>query len=243
MTDFTSEKKTSLSPLSLCVLVMLMLLPWGWSWLGMFVFQHVFIAIACYAIGACLIPLCVLPRCHQQWCYSWQDQFVWRLYPESVLGLVLLMLVSIVVFFIGYPTVAPVLDPQHHLNIALTQLGFVSKPIFILFALYFVTLNPIIEECFWRGFIFRHLHAHTTSNRALIISSVAFGAWHGVIMYYLFHTMLAWGITLVIMTGGLIFGHAYRKTRSLVPAILLHSLLGDLPIVLLLASVLYGGKN
>ncbi len=243
MTDFTSEKTTSLSPFSLGVLVLLMLLPWGWSWLGMFVFQHVLIAIALYAIGACLIPMCVLPQCHKQWRHSWCDQFVWRRYPQSVLGLAILILLSIVIFFEGWHSLSPFLDPQHHLKITLTEFGFVSKPVFILFAVYFVTLNPIIEECFWRGFILRHLHAHTSSTRALVISSVAFGAWHGVIVYYLFHTAFAWGITLIIMLGGFIFGHAYRKTRSLVPAILLHSLLGDLPIVLLLANILYGGKN
>jgi membrane protease YdiL (CAAX protease family) len=107
-----------------------------------------------------------------------------------------------------------------------------------LFALYLIVFNPVVEEAFWRGLIYRNLRDRLGVGPALTLSSLFFGGWHFVIIQYFCPPLWAILLTCLVMAGGVVFGALYQRTGTLLAPILVHGLAGDLPIILILYGVL-----
>lgn len=91
-----------------------------------------------------------------------------------------------------------------------------SLPVFVLGVLFF-TAWP--EEFFFRG-ILQNILSRTLKNEriGLAIASVIFGFSH------IFHAPYPnWKYVLMATIAGLFYGHAWMKTRSLVPGVLVHA--------------------
>lgn len=117
---------------------------------------------------------------------------------------------------------------------ATASIGLTPGLPFWLLVIYFVALNPVVEEFFWRGVVYERLKSFVSPWHALLWSSLLFGAWHWVIIQYFFTPAWQIALTFLVCLGGVIFGLLYERSKSLLPAILVHGLGADLVIMLIL---------
>ncbi|MCL5996895.1 MAG: CPBP family intramembrane metalloprotease [Chloroflexi bacterium] len=91
-------------------------------------------------------------------------------------------------------------------------------------------LGPISEEVFFRGVLYRWLRDRWGVAVGLVVSSVIFG---------LFHVELATVIPAIVI--GLVCAFAYERSKSLVPAIVIHSANNLFAILMLYGFLAAGG--
>jgi membrane protease YdiL (CAAX protease family) len=140
-----------------------------------------------------------------------------RLRPARVMSWSLLLLGAIVL--VEWPLMEIVAwlfhalhlpDPEQQTVIAFRHFNRPSQ--FVNFMLEAVVLSPLIEELFFRGFLFTFLKKYTSTWMALILSSGVFAFMH-----------VSLGAALPLWFLGLALGLAYEHTGSLLLPITLHS--------------------
>ncbi len=92
----------------------------------------------------------------------------------------------------------------------------------ILAAVYTIFVNSLIEEYFFRGFIFQGLLKKGWNKRAFIISSSAFAIYHVSVFKAWFGIGLMMVMLLGLFAGGLIFAYFVKKTKSLFASWFIH---------------------
>jgi len=102
-----------------------------------------------------------------------------------------------------------------------------SAPLaFLALATFYSVLHSLMEEYYWRGFVFSELATMMPSDAAIALSSVAFMA-HHVILLWLYFRSTWWLIPLLsagVAVGGGLWAWLYRKTASLLGPWLSHML-------------------
>jgi len=150
--------------------------------------------------------------------------------PVIVLSVFVFMIIMIAFLilnsFINFDTIQD--DFVNRMQISTSQ--------FVWASIYTIVINALIEEIFFRGFIFMNL---LKKNRVLayLISSGLFAIYHMAI----FKTWFSLPIFILIMfglfVGGLIFSHFVEKTNSFLASYMIH-VSADLAIVLIGVRVL-----
>lgn len=98
----------------------------------------------------------------------------------------------------------------------------VSKENFIYVALYISFINSLLEEFFFRGFIFLNLSKIITTSQAYIISSFAFSIYHVAILSNWFNPVLFIVALIGLFVGGLIFNWLNKKNKNIYNSWLVH---------------------
>ena len=128
----------------------------------------------------------------------------------------------------------------HDLLHVVTLRGFRARWLLPL-GCYFVPVNAILEELFWRGVILNELRG--TGDAAWTVGAgwaiLAFGAWHYLVLRLLLRPGWAEASVLLIVAAGIFLAWLYRATRSIVVPILWHSLVFDLALIVIFAAVLH----
>lgn len=211
------------------LLLFLMSMPWLWVWIGLYVFGDYRLTIALYATMGCVIPVFLFGKRNMRFApvrFPLQRLLIWILVGHTVIYSAWWVLSP---FFL-----ANVDMPAH-----LAKIGFDFDRHFLWVVLYLVGINPIVEEAFWRGTIYREMARVTPGPIAWDLSSVGFGFWHWPVLFYAFGPVWATVVCFFLVLSGLVLGHLYRRTGTLAAPILVHGLGGDLPIAILLWSI-YG---
>jgi len=106
----------------------------------------------------------------------------------------------------------------------LNRIGF-----YIVGAVYWITLNSLMEEYVWRWFTFRKFEAILPGRLAVVATGLGFTAHHVVALAAQFD----WRITLLgslgVFMGGLVWSWLYLRYRSVWPCYLSHAIV-DAPI-------------
>ena len=105
---------------------------------------------------------------------------------------------------------------------SLTENAGVTKENFLYVSLYISFANSLLEEFFFRGFLFRNLKDHSTSPMAYGISAVLFAAYHIAMMIGWFGFGLNALILLGLAVGGLIFNWLNEKLSCIYASWLTH---------------------
>ncbi|MBY0405183.1 MAG: CPBP family intramembrane metalloprotease, partial [Cyanobacteria bacterium] len=237
--NLASNKESSpLSPL----LILLMLMPWVWVGLGLFIIKDYRWAIGLYALLGCLFPFLWLrksdPLMFKFGIVVSKGSLGGENFAEKrellllYSGILVFGAVQAVGFWIsGKDVVGLIVDRPLLINhLQLIQLNPAND--FWGFGMYFVTVNPFVEECFWRGLVQTSFEKTFSLKTSLILTSVLFGSWHWLIAQYFFTPVWAMLTTGLVMIGGVLFGALYARYKTLWPSILIHSLVGDVPIVM-----------
>jgi membrane protease YdiL (CAAX protease family) len=240
----SKNESSSLSPL----LILLVLMPWVWVGLGLFVLCDYRWAIGLYALLGCLFPFLWLRKSDPK-----SESLMFKLGISGEKGFIggessagkqelLLVYSGILIFgavqaggiwFSGKEVVGWMVDGTVFAN-HLQHIQLNPSQDFWGFGLYFVTVNPFVEECFWRGLVQTSFEKTFSLKTSLILTSVLFGSWHWLIAQYFFTPVWAILTTGLVMIGGVLFGALYARYKTLWPSILIHSLVGDVPIVIML---------
>mgnify|MGYP002624006041 FL=1 len=110
----------------------------------------------------------------------------------------------------------------------LKEFGLTGRAAFILFAVFVSLIHSILEEYYWRWFVFKGLREHTTFGKAVLWSSLAFMAHHVVVLYvYLpgYFWQAAVPFSLGIAVGGAVWAWLYEKTGNIYAAWLSHAVI------------------
>lgn len=92
----------------------------------------------------------------------------------------------------------------------------------IIAGVYTIFVNSLIEEYFFRGFIFQELLKQGWHKSTFIISSAAFAVYHVSIFEAWFGIGLMMLMLLGLFAGGLIFAYFVKKTESILASWFIH---------------------
>lgn len=106
----------------------------------------------------------------------------------------------------------------------IADMGLASPAKFIALGVFYSLFHSLLEEYYWRWFVFTGLKQHTRLLSAIAISSVAFSAHHLVVLWsYFSHApALAVLLTASVALGGAFWAWLYHRAGSLVPSWMSH---------------------
>jgi membrane protease YdiL (CAAX protease family) len=104
--------------------------------------------------------------------------------------------------------------------------GAASPPMFLLLALFYSTIHSLLEEYYWRWFVFWQLDRWCKLPLAIAISSVAFSAHHVLVLAHYFGctSPLTWLFTAAVAIGGAFWAWFYRASGSIYAPWLSHAI-------------------
>lgn len=219
----------------LALVVLLTLLPWPAVWLGMYRWDSLIWTLVLYH-GCCLLPAVL-------WGYP-----LWRnaLRPPTAAQWASLLgglVVSLPLSLLLYRELGKTLFDASGLLSVVTVRGFQAAWLLPLM-LYFVPVNAILEELFWRGVVLNELRGtgETIGTLGTLWTALTFAGWHYLVVRLLLRPGWAEVSVVGILAAGIFFDWLYRRTRSLIVPILWHGLVFDLSLLLVFRAVFQGIK-
>lgn len=122
---------------------------------------------------------------------------------------------------IAYFVLRSFIDLDNIQNILSNNLN-VSERNFIYVALYISFINSLLEEFFFRGFIFLNLNKTMTQWKAYVISAFAFSIYHVAILANWFKPILFIVALVGLFIGGIIFNWLDAKSKNIYNSWLVH---------------------
>lgn len=98
-----------------------------------------------------------------------------------------------------------------------TSFGISTPASYVAMSVFYSLLHSLLEEYYWRWFVFRKLHALTQLWPAIVVSSVAFMGHHVIVLgtYLGWNSPWTWAFSLATAIGGAFWAWLYNRTGSL----------------------------
>jgi uncharacterized protein len=99
----------------------------------------------------------------------------------------------------------------------LIELGVDSLARYLTLGVFYSLIHSLLEEYYWRWFVFGRLRRHVSLGLAITISSVAFAAHHVVVLgtYFGWLSPWTWLFSLSVAVGGAFWAWLYQRSGSL----------------------------
>lgn len=235
MTSSDVSPRAALTRARLGLVLLLSLLPLPAVWLGMYRWDSLVWTFALYH-GVCLLPAAVLGR--RLWLPALRlpTRNQWLALAAAVVVAVFLM--PLLYAWIGSQFIS-----AHDLLAVVTERGFQARWLLPL-AFYFVIVNAILEELFWRGVVLNELNGMGDAPYTLgaAWTALTFGAWHYLVLRLLLRPGWAEASVLLIVAAGVFLAWLYRRTRSILVPILWHSLVFDLALLVIFGVIVHATR-
>jgi membrane protease YdiL (CAAX protease family) len=197
------------------------------EWEDLYIFGAKLLQALCLGSFIVLIGIDV-PRVIHDWLKQWREHLhiVNKYFAVYVGGLLAVLAIGVIIFIllekigrIDLAVMETVDDIANSNNkiLHLKQLFQTSIPLFILSLGTICVLAPIIEEIFFRRFLFVALRKNMDFIWALLISAI---------LFMLVHRNIAQGAI-----GGIYLGYVYEKGKSLPANILIHGMVNLLSLL------------
>lgn len=148
-------------------------------------------------------------------------------------GALLLGITSGVIFFIfifgGMLLLHEYLLDVEALRTLLVDWGFIG-PGEIGLVLVLLLLNPVLEEVYWRGYMFEKIRTNGSALTAISVTAVFYMLYHVLTVLQIFEVAYTLVAVLPVLIAGLFWGFVRERTGSITAAIVSHGL-ADLGIV------------
>jgi uncharacterized protein len=118
------------------------------------------------------------------------------------------------------------------------QLGFLAH--YWSFAIFLSLIHSLLEEYYWRWFVYGRLRELLPPAVALALAALAFGAHHVVVLSQYFTLGWAFGLGLMVALGGALWCLMYRYQQNIVGAWISHMVV-DLAVMWLGYRLLFQG--
>ncbi|MCI2256647.1 CPBP family intramembrane metalloprotease [Domibacillus sp. PGB-M46] len=115
------------------------------------------------------------------------------------------------------------------LRTLLLKWGF-SGPGEIGLVLVLLLANPILEEWYWRGYIYEKLRANGKAVYTILMTASFYTLYHLLSVIPMFQGISSVAAILPVLIAGIFWGYTREKTGSIIAAVISH-VLGDLGIV------------
>lgn len=116
-------------------------------------------------------------------------------------------------------------EPAAAIRQKVTSTGFTSTAGYFALGAFYVVFHSLLEEYYWRWFVFRKLAEFTLPATAVAISSVGFMAHHVILLatYFGWDSPLTYLFSLGVVVGGAVWAVLYRTCGSLLAPWLSHA--------------------
>ena len=102
--------------------------------------------------------------------------------------------------------------------------GLARPGVYLAGALYWITLNSLLEEYVWRWFVFRKFEILIGARAAVIAAALAFTAHHVVALAGQFPPLLTLVASVGVFTGGAVWSWLYQRYQSIWPGYVSHAI-------------------
>ena len=137
-------------------------------------------------------------------------------------------------------------DAQPEIQQKLRDFALLTTGRFAAFGVFYALVHSLLEEYYWRWFVYRQCRHLMPTSTAMVVSALGFMAHHVLLMgtYFGWTSWATWFFSICVFVGGLVWAWLYERSGSLVGVWLSH-LLVDAGIFLvgydLLRAELTGG--
>jgi uncharacterized protein len=216
----------------LATILLLSLLPCPVIWIGMHIIKNAVLTIGAYH------AICLLPSIIWRW-RLWRNDLLRPTIKQSLLLIVGSFLFCLSTLFL-YKHLGDFLLDSDNAIAVLKENGY-RREIFLGLSVYFVAINPLLEELFWRGVVLNELERLKTPFQSfpLLWSSFASAVYHYPILRLILHPPGAEIGVLGLTLYGAFLAIVYKRTGSLVVATLAHACLTDLAAIVLIAALFH----
>ena len=116
-------------------------------------------------------------------------------------------------------------SPAAAIRSKVASFGIGSPLGYLVFAIFVSAIHSLLEEYYWRWFVFSQLSRSVQLPTAILISSLGFAAHHVVVLslYFGWTSPLTWLFSLAIVIGGACWAWLYHKSNSLIAPWLSHA--------------------
>jgi uncharacterized protein len=155
----------------------------------------------------------------------WEMLRSWSLIAGAVFGLAVAGLMAAMYFWVLQP--AGLFDePAKAVKAKVESFGAGSPVAFLVLAVFYSAIHSLLEEYYWRWFVFGELSRQTSGPAAIAISSVGFAAHHVLVLahYFGWQHWLTWLFTASVIIGGAFWAWLYRAGNSLAAPWLSHAI-------------------
>ncbi len=146
--------------------------------------------------------------------------------PAIVVGLIFCF--SIVAFFVLLEKYVINLDQMQNILDSWNVNNKYIIPLLIIM----IFANSVVEEIYWRGYIYKKLEAVTSSFKVVVYSSLFYASYHLITTVSLFYIVYGILFTTLVFGVGFFWGYMRRKFDSIYFSIISH-LLADLGIMVI----------
>lgn len=155
-------------------------------------------------------------------------------FPGIIAGMII---VAVMFLLLKTPLGTMVNNAAPDIRSKATELGFVKH--YWTFAIFLSLIHSLMEEYYWRWFVFGHLRDVTKLSTAHLLCGLSFGAHHIVVATQFFP--FGWGLFLgsLVGLGSMIWSFMYDRQKTLVGAWVCHSIV-DLGIMSIGHKLIFG---
>lgn len=152
----------------------------------------------------------------------------WSLITGTLFGLAVAGAMFALYFAVLLPS-GLLTTPIAAVKAKIISFGVSSPAAFLLLALFYSAIHSLLEEYYWRWFVFGQLTRFTRLSTAIALSSIGFAAHHVLVLAHYFSYsgttgVLTWLFTLAIIIGGAFWAWLYRVSNSLAAPWLSHAI-------------------
>ncbi len=131
------------------------------------------------------------------------------------------------IVYCGYLKHSPYLERAPELiGLKIADMGIATPLMFVLFAAFLSVPHSLLEEYYWRWFVFGQMRRIAPFGVSLILSSLGFMSHHVIVIHQFLQQ--GWGVTLFfslcVAAGGGVWAWLYERTGSLYGAWISHLL-------------------
>jgi uncharacterized protein len=210
------------------MLVLALVLPTAVTWLYFVALagQSPAVQQTAYSIGKAaqfLLPVVWLSLARQR--VSWQRPTLRGVPVGIVFGLVLL-----VGAWVGYSAVLKPMGVFDGPSVAIREkiagLGLGSVPAYIALGVFYSLVHSLLEEYYWRWFVFGRLCERYALSWAIAISSIGFAAHHVLLLatFFGWDSPATYLFSVCVAVGGAFWAWLYRQSGSLLGPWLSHAI-------------------
>lgn len=162
------------------------------------------------------------------WCLFLRRRVVWRLHPTRHIGALPLgifsgILLSVPVLLVmRTPLAALALEAADDIRLKTEQLGIIEN--YWLFAVFLSVLHSLIEEYYWRWFVYGRLRERIGAAKSIALAALAFALHHLVVTSQFFPFAWAIAVSLIIAAAGAVWCWMYERQGNIAGAWISHML-------------------
>ena len=137
------------------------------------------------------------------------------------------VMIAMVAIYYGWLQRAGLFDaPAVEVQKKVASFGAASPAAYLALAVFYSLVHSLLEEYYWRWFVFGYCCRGLAPRAAIGVSSIGFAVHHVLVLgkYFGYGSPLTWLFTLAIVIGGAFWAWLYRRTDSLAGPWLSHAL-------------------